>query len=100
MPWAGTFLGHGSLALDYVDNGHGLPDAETGAVEATEPEVQRVVERVLEHAADRPRESLMVISGSAKHAIRVQQAVMKALVRRGDVTEFFTARPAPSRSSS
>ena len=32
----------------------------------------------------------MVVSGSAKHAIRVQQAVMKALIRRGDVTEFFT----------
>ncbi|MFD1721419.1 AAA family ATPase [Amnibacterium endophyticum] len=90
VPWAGTFLGHGSLVLDYVDNGHGLPDAETGAVEAVEPEVQRVVERVLDHAATRPRESLMVVSGSARHAIRVQQAVMKALVRRGDVTEFFT----------
>ena len=90
VPWAGTFLGHGSLVLDYVDNGHGLPDAETGAVEAVEPEVQRVVERVLDHAASRPRESLMVVSGSARHAIRVQQAVMKALVRRGDVTEFFT----------
>lgn len=90
VPWAGTFLGHGSLVLDYVDNGHGLPDAETGAVEATDPEVQRVVERVLDHASTRPRESLMVVSGSAKHAIKVQQAVMKALVRRGDVTEFFT----------
>ncbi|HEY8317696.1 MAG TPA: AAA family ATPase [Amnibacterium sp.] len=89
VPWAGTFLGHGSLALDYVDNGHGLPDAETGTVEAVEPEVQRVVERVLDHATNRPRESLMVISGSAKHAIRVQQAVMKALVRRGDLTDFF-----------
>ncbi|WP_375389499.1 DEAD/DEAH box helicase, partial [uncultured Amnibacterium sp.] len=90
VPWAGTFLGHGSLALDYVDNGHGLPDVESGTVEAVEAEVQRVVERVLDHAASRPRESLMVVSGSAKHAIRVQQAVMKALVRRGDVTEFFT----------
>ncbi len=90
VPWAGSFLGHGSLVLDYVDNGHGLPDADTGAVEAVEPEVQRVVERVLDHAVQRPRESLMVVSGSAKHAIRVQQAVMKALVRRGDVTEFFT----------
>ncbi|MGT2426171.1 AAA family ATPase [Amnibacterium kyonggiense] len=90
VPWAGTFLGHGSLVLDYVDNGHGLPDAESGTVEAVEAEVQRVVERVLDHASSRPRESLMVVSGSAKHAIRVQQAVMKALVRRGDVTEFFT----------
>ncbi|MDH2444178.1 AAA family ATPase [Amnibacterium sp. CER49] len=89
VPWAGTFLGHGSLVLDYVDNGHGLPDAETGTVEAVEPEVQRVVDRVIEHAQHRPRESLMVISGSAKHAVRVQQAVLKALVRRGDLMDFF-----------
>ena len=89
VPWAGTFLGHGSLVLDYVDNGHGLPDAETGTVEAVDPEVQRVVERVLDHAEHRSRESLMVISGSAKHALRVQQAVVKALIRRGDLTDFF-----------
>ncbi len=89
VPWAGTFLGHGSLALDYVDNGHGMPDAETGTVEAVEPEVQRVVTRVLDHATNRSRESLMVVSGSAKHAIRVQQAVVKALTRRGDLSDFF-----------
>lgn len=89
VPWAGSFLGHGSLVLDYVDNGHGMPDAETGAVEAVEPEVQRVVDRVLDHATHRSRESLMVISGSAKHAARVQQAVLKALTRRGDLTDFF-----------
>ncbi|MDQ1513311.1 MAG: hypothetical protein QOC59_1153, partial [Microbacteriaceae bacterium] len=89
VPWAGTYLGHGSLVLDYVDNGHGLPDAETGTVEAVEPEVQRVVDRVLDHAENRSRESLMVVSGSAKHALRVQQAVVKALIRRGDLTDFF-----------
>lgn len=94
VPWAGTFLGHGSLVIDYVDDGHGLPDAETGTVEAVDAEVQRVVERVLEHAANRPRESLMVVSGSARHAVRVQQAVMKGLLRRGDVTEFFTREAA------
>jgi hypothetical protein len=88
VPWAGTFLGHGSLVLDYVDDGHGMPDAESGAVESVDAEVQRVVERVLEHATNRSRESLLVVSGSAKHAARVQQAVLKAraalvLVRRG-----------------
>jgi hypothetical protein len=89
VPWAGTFLGHGSLVLDFVDNGHGMPDAETGAVEAVDAEVQRVVDRVLDHATNRSRESLMVISGSAKHAARVQAAVLKALTRRGDLTDFF-----------
>ena len=33
LPWAGSFLGHGSLGLHYVA-GNGLPDAVTGTVES------------------------------------------------------------------
>src|SRR5690606_26513690 len=29
LPWAGSFLGHGSLSLDYIENGTGLPDPDT-----------------------------------------------------------------------
>lgn len=88
LPWAGSFLGHGSLALDYVDGGTGLPDAITGAVESVEAEVDRVVELVLDHAATRPRESLMVVTVSERHASRVQQAVLAAATTRPDATEF------------
>ncbi len=89
IPWAGSFLGHGSLALEYVENGQGLPDPDSGAVESTDAEVNRVVELVLEHARRRPHESLMVITASEKHAVRVQQAVFQAASSRGEVTEFL-----------
>ena len=41
LPWAGSFLGHGSLTLDYVEGGHGMPDADTGAVESVDAEVDQ-----------------------------------------------------------
>lgn len=88
LPWAGSFLGHGSLALDYVSNGTGMPDADSGAVESPDAEVARVVDLVLEHAASRPHESLMVLTASPKHAIRVEQAVLSALATRSELTEF------------
>lgn len=89
MPWAGSFLGHGSLVLEYVDAGFGMPDEESGTVESVDPEVNRVVELVLDHALKRGRESLMVITASPKHALRVQQAVVRAVAKRSEVTDFF-----------
>lgn len=88
LPWAGTFLGHHSLTREYVDGGQGLPDPHTGAVESPDAEVERVVDLVLEHAEQRPRESLMVITASAKHAVRLQQAVFKAFAKRHDLSDF------------
>ncbi|MET4638845.1 hypothetical protein ABIE24_002083 [Mycetocola sp. 2940] len=89
LPWAGSFLGHGSLTLDYVPNGHGMPDPETGGVESVDAEVARVVNLVLEHAINRPRESLMVITASEKHATRVHQAVISAFAMRSDLSGFI-----------
>lgn len=90
MPWAGAFLGHSSLTYSYVEGGTGLPDDESGAVEATDAEVTRVVELVLDHAIHRPRESLMVVTASAVHAQRVEQAVWSSLTHRQQVVDFFT----------
>ncbi|MEY2849487.1 MAG: hypothetical protein RI885_2154 [Actinomycetota bacterium] len=89
MPWAGSFLGHPSLRLDFVENGTGLPDADSGAVESTDAEVARVVELVVDHAVHRPKESLMVITASAKHVIRVQQAVLSAISHRPELNDFI-----------
>ncbi|MBG6239188.1 hypothetical protein IWX78_002167 [Mycetocola sp. CAN_C7] len=89
LPWAGSFLGHGSLTLDYVPNGHGMPDPESGGVESVDAEVARVVNLVLEHAINRPRESLMVITASEKHATRVHQAVISAFAMRADLSDFI-----------
>ena len=89
LPWAGSFLGHGSLTLDYIEDGTGMPDPDDGSVESVDAEVQRVVELVLDHAASRPQESLMVLTASAKHAVRVQQAVLTAVAHRPDISEFI-----------
>ncbi|MCU1418484.1 MAG: family ATPase, partial [Schumannella sp.] len=88
LPWAGTFLGHGSLVLDYVEDGTGMPDAVTGAVESVDAEVDRVVELVLEHATQRSHESLMVVTASDKHALRVMQAVLDAMPAHPELAEF------------
>jgi len=96
LPWAGSFLGHGSLAIDYVADGHGMPDSYTGAVESTDAEVARVVDMVLAHAATRSRESLMVITASPLHAVRVQQAVLTAVSSRPELNDFIIGdRPEP-----
>ncbi|NEM91368.1 AAA family ATPase [Galbitalea soli] len=88
LPWAGSFLGHPSIALEYVEAGYGMPDPESGAVESVDAEVERVVRLVLDHAATRPQESLMVITASPLHAVRVQQAVLGAVTGRPDLTDF------------
>jgi hypothetical protein len=89
LPWAGSFLGHGSLTLNYVKGGHGMPDADSGAVESVDAEVAKVVDLVMDHAVKRPRESLMVITASARHAVRVHQAVLAAFAKRTDLSDFI-----------
>ena len=89
LPWAGTFLGHSSLTYDFVAAGQGLPDQHTGAVESTEAEVDRVVQMVLQHAHERPSESLMVITASEKHAVRVYQAVLQAFSQFPQYRDFL-----------
>ena len=88
LPWAGTFLGHGSLVLDYVTDGTGMPDPTSGAVESVDAEVDRVVELVIEHATQRSHESLMVVTASDKHALRVMQAVLEAMPTHPELAEF------------
>jgi hypothetical protein len=96
LPWAGSFLGHGSIALDYLADGTGMPDGDSGAVESPDAEVDRVVQLVVDHAVQRPRESLMVITASQKHAVRVQQAVLSAATGRPELTEFLLSERAES----
>jgi hypothetical protein len=48
-----------------------------------------VVELVLAHATERPRESLMVITASERHAVRVNQAVLAAFAKRSELADFI-----------
>lgn len=96
LPWAGSYLGRGSLTVDYVEGGTGTPDPVSGAVESPDAEVARVVTLVVEHAVHRPTESLMVVTASARHAERVRAAVTSAFAGRSDVADFVgrdTAEP-------
>ncbi|WP_120265109.1 ATP-binding protein [Microbacterium sp. AG238] len=96
FPWAGSYLGRGSLSVDYVEGGVGAPDPDSGAVESPDAEVARVVTLVVEHAVNRPNESLMVVTASTKHALRIRAAVEAAFAGRSDVAEFVgreTAEP-------
>ncbi|MGF6821784.1 HPt (histidine-containing phosphotransfer) domain-containing protein [Microbacterium sp. ZKA21] len=96
LPWAGSYLGRGSLTVDYVEGGVGAPDPISGAVESPDAEVSRVVTLVVEHAVHRPTESLMVVTASTRHAERVRAAVANAFAGRSDVAAFVsrdTAEP-------
>ncbi|CAN5210092.1 hypothetical protein BH09ACT3_BH09ACT3_06860 [soil metagenome] len=88
LPWAGSFLGHNSIRLEHVEDGTGMPDPDTGAVESVDAEVDRAVELVIQHATTRPQESLMVLTASAKHAVRVNRAVLAATVGNHELSEF------------
>jgi very-short-patch-repair endonuclease len=63
--------------------------AVDGDEESASPEVRRVVELVLSHAAERPHESLGVITMGIKHAQRIQAVLDTALRERDDLEEFF-----------
>ncbi len=66
-----------------------MPDPDTGAIESVDAEVARVLELVIEHAIHRQRESLMVVTASGKHSVRVHQAVLAAFARRSDLSDFI-----------
>ena len=92
LPWAGSFLGHRSVDVTYVDDGVGMPDASSGTIESVDAEVKTVVDFVIDHAVARPKESLMVVSASRKHATRVYDAVLQEVNLRPDLQEYFTSR--------
>ncbi|MDP4816401.1 MAG: AAA family ATPase [Pontimonas sp.] len=91
MPWAGSYLGHPSLVVDHLEDGHGMPDPQSGLVEGVDAEVNAVVDHVIDHVVTRPTESLMVLTASAKHASRVHEAVSVAAQTRSELASFMTS---------
>ncbi|MER5388557.1 AAA domain-containing protein [Saccharopolyspora sp. NPDC002686] len=80
------------VTLDVVDG-----VASPGQDGSSPAEIQRVVERVLEHAEHRAHESLGVITMGQKHMDRVDAAVRKALQDRPDLAEFFSEDAGPGK---
>ena len=62
---------------------------EPGSEASSSAEVERVVELIIEHAEQRPGQTLGVIAMGIKHANRVEEALREALHGREDLDEFF-----------
>ena len=88
-PWAGTFLGVRTLAVDHVEDARGMLNEDASAAESPDREVDRVVEHVARHAAEHPNESLMVVTPSRRHAGRVLAAVVGAVAKRPELAAFL-----------
>lgn len=66
----------------------GIPGAD-GQEDSASAEVDQVVALVLQHAEQRPSDTLGVITMGIKHADRIDAALYKALQQRPDVQAFF-----------
>lgn len=62
---------------------------QVGSEDSATPEVQRVVALILEHARERPEESLGVIAMGAKHADRINEALRSELATSPELEAFF-----------
>ena len=76
-----TFPGTGTDRVVHHElvQGHGIVAEGDSAVETTTVEVDRVVQPVLEHARTSPDRSLGVIALGITHAVRVEEALRRAL---------------------
>ncbi|MFB8761223.1 AAA domain-containing protein [Nocardiopsis alba] len=70
--------------------------ASPGQDGSSPEEIRRVTELVLEHAEQRPEESLGVITLGDKHRIRVEKAIRDARSNRPDLDGFFTDDTGPT----
>ncbi|MCR1785488.1 DUF4011 domain-containing protein [Nocardioides carbamazepini] len=61
-----------------------------GVAGSTSAEVEKVVDLVLDHAENRPEESLGVIAMGIKHADRIDAAVRERLRDRSDLESYFS----------
>ncbi|PTW90688.1 uncharacterized protein DUF4011 [Microbacteriaceae bacterium MWH-Ta3] len=85
---AASALGAVGLVIENVA-GTAMPDDDSGRIEGTEAEVISVVRRVLDHARNHASESLMVISPSAVHVSRIQDALLAAIPVNRELQDFL-----------
>jgi len=81
-----------SLVTFDVVAGTGMPGRETGTVEATTAEVERVVALAVEAAVLRPSESLAIVASTRVMADLVREGVLAQVRRHPELAEFFDPR--------
>lgn len=82
--------GHSTLELELVD-GRGMPAPGQTAVESVPAEVDRVVDRVIDHALVSPEQSLAVVALNERHAEQIRRAVSLAVAGAPALVSFFEA---------
>ncbi len=90
-PASGQLFGSHNFEHVQITEGAVATSTIEGATESMDAEVSKVVELVLNHARWTPEHSLCVVTASAVHAERVEQAVAKALKDQANLAEFFDA---------
>jgi very-short-patch-repair endonuclease len=80
----------GVVAPDCIRHVHvPFTPGKLGSETSASPEVERVVELIIDHAEQHPSHSLGVIAMGIKHADRIDEALRAALHEREDLDEFF-----------
>ena len=86
-PTADEFLGRERSTVEVITENNRA--AVNASVESLDAEVSRVVELVFNHALWQPQESLLVATGSSKHANNIRAAVHDGLRSRPQLAAFF-----------
>jgi hypothetical protein len=82
-PSVDSYFGRSNVTLVKV-NPAKAPDAES-----LDAEVAQVLELIFNHATWDPQDSLLVATGSAKHAQRLDQALQAGMREKAHLAEFF-----------
>ncbi len=83
-----VLAGEGESEIEFPRRTADTADPPRGS--STSAEVDTVVRLILEHAEQRPNESLGVITMGVKHADLIDAALHKALAKRPELAAFFT----------
>jgi hypothetical protein len=86
-PTADEFLGREKSTIELVTENN---RADVNAsVESLDSEVARTAELVFNHALWQPQDSLLVVTPSPKHAVRVKEAIHEGMRNRPQLAKFF-----------
>ncbi|GAA2516875.1 hypothetical protein [Rarobacter incanus] len=81
------------VSLCVVD-GRGMHNEETGLVESTKAEIEKVIELAIDQAVSRPDESLLIVTSTPLHAARIRAELLAQVRRHPALLMFFDPRRA------
>lgn len=95
-PWGEEISeGTGAFIAEYLDSRGKVSDNSN--LDSPEFEVERVAQRVLEHAYKNPHQSLAVVTATLRHARRIAESVRSMLNQYPQIAPFFNGGAEPFR---